>query len=150
MADSQLYTLEAAFAKATDIQAALATSKIRLLKGPDFVPNQFTARATLLANEADFSGYTAGGYALAAWNGPGNAPGGGAQITSPLVHPAVDGAADPIVPNSIVGWWIDDDTAITPQVRLVGIFNPPRGMAQAGDIIDLVVQIVEGRNPLPV
>lgn len=149
MADIQLYTLEAAFAKAADIKAALAASKLRLLKGPDFTPNQFTTRATLLLNEADFSGYTAGGYALAVWNGPGNAPGGGAALTSPLIHPAFDGTDPTPVQNSIVGWWIEDDTAVTPLVRLVGTFDPARAMGSAGDIIDLVIQIVEGRNPPP-
>ena len=149
MADTQFYTQEAAFAKAADIQTALAASKLRLCKGPDFVPNQFTTRDTLIANECDFDGYTAGGYAIAAFSGPSNVGGGGAALTSPLLHPAYGPAGTPPVVNSVVAWWIEDGTAPTPQVRLVGIFDPARAEGAVGDIIDWVTQIVEGRNPVP-
>ena len=146
MADSQFYTLEAALAKAADIKGDLAASKLRLCKGPDFVPNQFTTRDALIANECDFDGYTAGGYALVVWSGPGAASGGGAQITSPLVHPSYGPAGAPPVVNSVVAWWIEDATVGTPQVRIVGRFDPPKAMGAVSDIIDFVAQIVEGRN----
>jgi hypothetical protein len=148
MPDRQFYTKECAVAKAKDIQTALATSKLRLFKAPDLVPTTFTTRAELEAAECDFSGYTAGGYPLPVWTGPANNPGGGQALTSPLIHPAVDGAADPIIPNSVGGWWVEDKTAVSPQVRVVGVFDPPRSMSTPGDMIDWVDQIIEGLNPL--
>lgn len=146
MPDSTLMTYEAAVAKATDIKAALATSKVRFFKST-LVPDQNTTRVALLAAECDFDGYTAGGYELLAFTGPIKATGGGAVLTSPLVNVAYGPAGDPPVPNTVGGWWIDDDTAVTPQVRIVGIYNPARPMAAVGDGFAWIWQDVEGVNP---
>ena len=143
MADYQQYTQEAAITKATEIKTALALSKFRLVKGP-FSLTAFTTRAELIAAEADFDGYVAGGYTLTAWTGPNNAEGGGAVITSPLVNPAYGPAGDPPVTNEIVAWWIDDAGG---DVRVAGTYAPGRMMQQVGDGFPVVVQIVEGRNP---
>lgn len=150
MADRQFYSREAAQAKALDIQTALATSKVHFFKSPDLTPTVFTTRAELMAARCDFDGYTAAGYALLAWDGPGDAPGGGQKLTSPLVHPAYGPAGAPPVGNAVGGWWIEDATAPTPQVRLIGVYDPPRSMTQVGDIIDWVDQIIEGKNPVVV
>lgn len=150
MADRQFYSRQAAQAKALDIQTALATSKVRFFKSPDLTPTVFTTRSDLIDAECDFDGYTAGGYALAAWTGPADAPGGGQALTSPLVNPAYGPAGAPAVTNSVGGWWIDDATAPTPQCRLIGIYDPPRPMTQVGDVINWVDQIIEGKNPVVV
>ena len=147
MADRQFYTAEAANAKAVDIQTALAAGKLRLIDAAKLpAPNTFTTRAELIAAEATFDGYTAGGYAVAAWTGPSNTPGGGSTLTSALVNVEYGPAGTPPVANSISGWWYDDATAPTPQVRVVGVYDPPRPMGDVGDAIVWVDQIVEGKN----
>jgi len=150
MADRQLYTNEAAFAKADDIKTALATSKVRLIDAALLpAPTAFTTRDELIAAECTFDGYTAGGYSITAFTGPANTAGGGATLTGPVVNAAYGPAGAPPVTNSVGGWWLDDASAPTPKVRLMGIFDPPRPMGSVGDFITMVVQIVEGRNPTP-
>lgn len=149
MADRQFYTNAAANAKALDIQTAMEGSKVRFFQFGEVTPTLFTTRAELAAAECDFSGYTPGGYDLEAWTGPSNNPGGGKALTSPLVNVAFDGTDLTPTTNSVGGWWIEDAATPTPQVRMVGVFDPPRNMAQAGDTIDWVDSIVEGKNPAP-
>lgn len=147
MADNQLYTQEAAIAKATEIKAALALSKLRLVK-EGLVVNQFTTKAAMVAMEADFDGYTAGGYTLTAWTGPSYATVGGAVITSPLIYIAYGPAGDPPVTNSIGAWWIEDASG---DVRTAGNYDPPRLLQQVGDAWQFVDQLIEARNaPAPV
>jgi hypothetical protein len=143
MPDYQIYTNEAANTLAAEIIAALALSKLRLGQSTVTV-NRFTTRTELRNAECNFDGYTAGGYALAAWTGPGSAPGGGAKITSPLKNIAYGPAADPPVTNEVGCWWVEDAAGL---VRTVGVFDPPRLMQAVGDIIDFVDQMVIGKNP---
>ena len=143
MPDNQLYTQEAALAKATEIKAALALSKLRLIK-EGLALNQFTTKAAMVAVEADFDGYTAGGYTLTAWSGPLYAAGGGAVITSPLVNVAFSTPSDPPVTNSIGGWWIEDASG---DVRTCGNFDPPKLLQAVGDGFQFVDQLIEARNP---
>jgi hypothetical protein len=141
--DNQLYTQEAATIKATGIKTALALSKLRFTK-EGLVITQFTTIAQLEANEADFDGYTAGGYTLTAWTGPLKADVGGAVITSPLVNVAYGPAGDPPVTNSIGGWWIEDAAG---NVRTAGNFDPPKLLQAVGDGFQFVDQLIEARNP---
>jgi len=143
MPDSQLYTREAALAKATEIKTALAVSKLRFTK-EGTVLTQFTTKAAMILVEADYDGYVAGGIALAAWTGPATDAQGGATLTSPLVNAAYGPAGAPAVTNSIGGWWVEDASG---DVRVVGNFNPARPMLEVGDFITMAVQIVEARNP---
>lgn len=145
MADSQFFTTEAALNQATLNKAAFAGSKLRLTKAP-FTPVPTTDRATFLANECDFDGYPAGGYAIAAYTGPLNFAGGGAVLTSPLVNIVYGPAGAPPVGNSVSGWWIDDTT---PAVVASGSYGPPRSVANVGDGFPWVDQIVLFRNAPP-
>jgi hypothetical protein len=138
----QLVTLEGAAVKAAEIQTAFALSLLRLFK-EGFTPSQFTTRAELLANECDFDGYPAGGYALTAWEDPLVAGGGGYVITSPLTMIVYGPAGDPPTGNSVGGWWVED---AADAVRLVGTFDPVRSMTEVGDGFPLIIQDVEGRN----
>lgn len=139
-----LYTQQAANTKASAIKTALALSKLRLVQS-SLTPNKNTTKAQLVAAEANFSGYTAGGYTLTAWSGPVNNPGSGAIITPPAVNPTwTDPDPDPPVTNSIGAWWVEDAAG---NVRLVGTFDQPISMAQAGDGFTWITQIVEGYNP---
>lgn len=143
MADSQFVTLEGALTKATAMKTAFAASKLRLCQAP-FVPTMFSTKAELVAAEANYSGYPAGGYALATWTGPLKDPSGGAVITSPLVNIImVDPDPDPLVPNTISAWWIEDATG---NVRIVGTYEEPRTLGSLTDGWPQVVQDVEGRN----
>ena len=146
MADTQFYTIEAAFTLATEVKTALAASKLRLCQTP-FVATPTSTKAEMVAAEATFDGYTAGGYALAAYIGPGFADGGGAKITSPLASPAYGPAGAPPVTNEISSWWIEDASG---DVRVAGVFNPVRPMATVGDILEFVAQLVLGRNAIAV
>jgi hypothetical protein len=144
MANSQLYTNEAAARKATLLIAGLANSKLRLCKTGISV-TRFTTKAQLVAAEATFSNYTAGGYTLAAWTGPGANPDGGATMTSPLVNPTwVEPEEDDPVGNEIVAWWVEDATG---NVRIVGRYDPPIPMSETGNTFPWISQIVEAKNP---
>jgi len=144
MPDSQLYTQEAAVALAAEVKTALAASKL-LLGNNSLVPTQTTTKVTLNANELEADGYTAGGYALAAWTGPLSDPGGGAVITSPMVNVAYGPPSDPPVTGTCSFWWVEDASG---DVRMVGIFDPPRSLAQVGDGWPQVLQAIYGRNPV--
>lgn len=147
MPDTQLYTQEAAATKATEIKAALALSKLRMVK-EGLVVTQFTTKVQLEDNEADFDGYTTGGYTLTAWTGPLKADVGGAVITSPLIVVSYGPAGDPPVTNSVVAWWIEDASG---DVRTVGTFDPPKLLQVVGDGFQFVDQLIEARNaPAPV
>lgn len=145
MADYALYTREAAETKATEIKTALATSKMRFFKS-SLIPTQFTTKAELIAAECDFDGYTAGGYAITAWNGPQSDPQGGKVISSPAINPTYGPAGTPPVTNTVGGYWIQDTAA---NVRYVVVYSPARSMTQDGDGWTEVGQIVEGRNVIP-
>jgi hypothetical protein len=138
------YTRAAANTKAAAIKTALALSKLRLVKS-SLVPNVNTTKAQLVAAEADFSGYTAGGYVLTAWTGPVNNAGSGAIITPPAVNPAyVEPDPGPGVANAIGAWWVEDAAG---NVRLVGTFADPISLGQNGDGFTWLTQVVEGYNP---
>jgi len=138
-----LYTREAATEKATVIKTSLATSKVRFFQSTLSV-SQNTTKAELVAAEADFSGYTAGGYALAAWLGPVKNQAGGSVITSPTVMVLTeDPDPDPFVGNTIGGFWVEDTSG---DVRLVGVFDPTIPMLQIGDGFPWLTQIIEAFN----
>jgi len=144
MPDRQLTTQDAALRQGELMITSLAASKLRFTKDP-ITLTDFTVKATLVAAEADFSGYTAGGYTLATWTGPAKNLEGGAVVSSPLVTvKIVDPDPDPIVGHSLTGWWIEDATG---NVRQAGVFDPVRDMNVVADQFPFVEQIVFGRNP---
>lgn len=88
------------------VQAEFVNSKLRLFK-TGFAPLANTPRSAYLAQEADYSGYPAGGVTLAAWNDPILTAGSGYQIGSPLSQFMFDsGEGD--VGNVIGGGWLED------------------------------------------
>lgn len=138
MSDRTISTNEAAITEAADIKAALALSFLRLFDST-LVPEVTTTLAQLEAAEITLTGYPAGGYPITAFSGPLLVSGGGAVITSPLVHVAYASGA----PVSIGGGWIEDAGG---DVRRVIIFDPPRTLAVVGDGFDVVRQLLYGRN----
>jgi hypothetical protein len=130
-------TNEACMTYAAERKTALAASKVRLFKST-FVPTVSTTKAELVAAEAAYTGYAAGGETIANFLDPLLDPSGGASITAPTVQFDVTG---PVVATDIVGgFWIEDATG---DVRLVGTFAAPIPMEAVGQGFPLNVKIVE-------
>ncbi len=87
--------------------ALLATGKLRLSKDPAFGPTQQSTLAELEANEADFSGYPAGGIAVSITDGLNISPTIQGAMTSGTFEAAT---ATPFIGNAVTGYWIDDGT----------------------------------------
>jgi hypothetical protein len=109
------------------LKTALAASKLRLIKGDFFLPGASTTRDDLLALEADFTGYPAGGAPIANFLAPLLNPVGGASIDWPTIQFA---AASPYtVGNVICGWWIETTDGV---LVAVGSFASSIPIGQAG------------------
>lgn len=141
----QFVNNEAAVARATRLKTAWATSKLRLVQSPA-IPDQNWTKAQLVAAEATFNNYTAGGYAITAFTGPQKVSGGGQIITGPTISPTVDNGEDPPVTNTITAWWLE---ASGGGVEMIGVLEVPVPMQNDGDGFTIVVQDVEGKNPTP-
>ena len=113
-----------------------ASSKIRLSQDSGFNPSPGDDPATYVAGEADFSGYTAGGYSptfTGVLQTNGNQVARGANVI-PVVA-----SADPQVGNTIYGyWWEDADGLIVAERFPVGVSFE---MASPGDFLDLMALI---------
>ncbi len=114
---------------ATLVQTELAaTSKIRLWRAEEITPSIATTRAQLLAAEATYTGYTAGGLVLGAWFDPLANPLGGFSIDSAKVQFAP--AAPFTVENNIGGFWIETAAA---DLIMIASFAAPIPMGAAGN-----------------
>jgi hypothetical protein len=123
----QLFPNSGTLAIAALLKTALAASKLRLIKGNSFIPGVSTTRAELIALEADFTGYPAGGATIAAMLNPLLNPVGGASIDWPTVQFA---AASPYtVGNVICGWWLETAEGV---VIALGNFPQSIPVAEAG------------------
>jgi len=148
MADSVLYTNEAALTEANKVADTIADSgavpalvgKIRLFQS-SLTPTPNTVKADLVAAETTLVGYPAGGYPLTDFAAAVFAPGGGAVISSNLVNVVyASGAA-----QTIGGYWVEDGAG---NVRELYLYNPTRTLANVGDGWPIVVQMGYGRNAL--
>ena len=138
-----MYTLAAAIKKANILKTALAASKLRAYKAP-FVPSPTSVKADFVANECDYSGYTAGGETITAFGTPYLDPAGGATIAAPSIQ--FQGAtASPFVSNGINGFWIEtsggDLLTYWPLTSPVNITSPDDG-------VPFVASFNEGANPV--
>lgn len=130
MANVQFYPLESCLQQADERQAVYAASVLHLFKST-LVVDASTTKADLEAAEADYDAYVA--QTLTAWFAPILAPGTGYMIASPLVQFST-GVTDPVVPNTIGGFWFEDAAG---HVRGIGTFNPALPMQLANQGIDL-------------
>lgn len=105
-----------------------ATSKIRLWRAEEISPSIATTRAELVAAEATYTGYPAGGTTLTAWFDPLANPLGGFSTDSVKVQFAP--TAPYTVGNNIGGFWIETATA---DLIMIAIFDAPIPMAVAGN-----------------
>lgn len=149
MADRPLFTRAAARAGSEVVAVSIADStavpavvgKLRLFND-SFVPDAGTTRAELIAAEIVLTGYPVGGYSLTDFGVPLNAPLGGAVSSSNLIEVAYASG-----PTAVCGgYWIDDNTPVTPQERLIQIYDPVRTLAGLGDGWEIVVQLGYGAN----
>ena len=148
MADYPLITIEGAVEQATIIGLAVAdpdatptptTAKLRLFQSSLGVPTIETVKADLVAAEADYTGYPAGGFTVTVMGPPLGAPGGGVVIlTNELIAVFTTGA-----PNSIGGYWLQDTAG---NVILVFVYDPIRVLAAIPDGWPIVAQLGYGRN----
>jgi hypothetical protein len=119
------------------VQDELAASKLRLWVDGELTPSIATTRAELVAAEADYTGYPAGGEALATWFDPLNNPLGGSSIDSPKVQ--FDTATPYTVGNTIGGFWVETAAG---DVVVIGQFVNPIPMGAAGDGFPLSSSLV--------
>lgn len=121
-----LYPNSGALFIAGTMKTALAASKLRLVKIPNFSPAVNTQLATLEAGECDFSGYPAGGLTIANFTDPLLNPVGGASIESGTKQFAYVAPVDPedAVGNVVTGWFLVDATG-----KLIQAGNFPNGIA---------------------
>ena len=133
--DVILYPNAGAFFIAALLQTALAASKIKLFKsGLTLTPA--TTQAELEAVECDFTGYTAGGIAITAWNDPILAPEGGYSIQSPISQWIV--GATP-TGNLVGGWWVEETGG---GLIVADQFGTPMPMEVTGQGLPVSVRLV--------
>jgi hypothetical protein len=147
MPPTLLITNEQAINRCTLYQAQSINYKIRLCE--NFVPTATTTRAQLLAAEANFSGYPAGGYPAYNWSGVYAVPTGGAYIQSPQVQVAPNEVLG--APVNVTAFWIDANETALPNgtnvaniAMLTGVFNPAVSMQYPTDGFPLAVPDFEG------
>ena len=97
-------TNEAAIARLGILKFALANSRVRLCQAP-FVFAQGTTKASAVAAEADYDGYTSGGNTITAWGDPLLQTGGGAAIAAETTFAYVDGMTH--TANTISSGWVE-------------------------------------------
>ena len=101
----QVYPNSGALAIAGLVQTALVGAKLRLFLNNVGVVGPTTTRQELINDEADFTGYPAGGAEIEAFMNPLLNPAGGASIDWPTVQFA--SASPYTVGNVIGGWWVE-------------------------------------------
>lgn len=109
-------------------------AKLRLSQSPVFNPTPLNVPADFIANEATYSGYTAGGVAVVLTVGLVLSQGAVGAFFGNLF--LATGAA---VQNLVYGYWIDDGTNVIVAERFAGGVNFP--FQQNGDNLDLNVFI---------
>jgi len=148
MADYPLVTIAGAVTQAETIGLSIADpdatptpteGKIRLFQDSLGVPSVETTITELEANEADYTGYPAGGFDVTSMAPPMGAPGGGVVILSNEVFATfTSGAA-----NSIGGYWLEDTAG---NVVTIFVYDPVRVLAAIPDGWPIVAQLGYGRN----
>lgn len=123
--------------------ALIVTGKLRLSKDPSLVITPQSTRAALAANEADYSGYTAGGIA-AVVSAPVNLSNNAHGVLVQGLFEAT--TATPFVSANVTGWWIDDGTNLIAGERFSG--NQIAAFAAVGAYLSLTamvpLQLIQG------
>ncbi len=120
------------------VNPLVLTPKLRLLKA-SVVVNRDTLLADLIAQEADFSGYPAGGATPGALSAAVNL---GTNAVGLLSHTTFIEADPATTTNVIYGYFYESsgvDLSPTPDWLLAEIFPTPMALGFAGDFLDLLV-----------
>lgn len=141
MPDVGFYPLTSCLLQASEAQTRLAVSKLHLFQDA-LNPSPSNVLADYTANEADFTGYTAGGNTITAFLDPIYSPVGGAQLQSPTSLFAV--GASPTVTNNIKGWYLVNAAG---DLEATGVYENAIPMAVAGQGIpvDVVLRFGTGQ-----
>jgi len=131
-----LYSLSGAQFVAALVQAALAGGKLRLFKST-LAPTPSTPLADFVTDEADFTGYPAGGTTIAAWLAPILSSVSGYEINSPLVQFAT---GSPTTVGNVIGGWFYVDTGGA--LVCYGTFGTPQAMQVPGAGLDITAKLV--------
>lgn len=135
-----LMTLEAGLTAANVWQTDYANSKVRLYQGPGQIAIN-TPKATLVAGEATYEGYTAGGNLIAAWGAPLAVTPSGWAINAETTFAYVDAA--PHTGNTITGGWVE---AADGEVLFAFNLPTPVNFTQNGNGFVCQLQSVFGRG----
>ena len=141
MPAAAFYTDEMASNKALILQTALAMSKVRLYKST-FVVTRTTLKASLVANEVAYDGYTAGGILITAFVGPATNPAGGVSLFSGVAYFNYNTPSSPPVTDTAGGWWIE---LAAGGVYCSGTLDSPQSFDLPGDALPLNIEFNEGR-----
>lgn len=127
------------------VKAGLASSKLRLFKAGFDDLDANTTLAELDAEQCDFSGYTAGGATITAFNEV-MIVGSGAQLVSPLTQfNFVTPEEDPPVTNTVGGWYLVTSAGVLIEAAA---FSDGIPMATDNDSIPLAVALqAQSANP---
>jgi hypothetical protein len=119
--------------------ALVAAGKLRLSQDPSFNPTTDSSLASLVSGEANYTGYTPGGYAVT-FGGPVSVD----SQTDGLLVAQTFLAGGPFVSpsNAVTGWWIDDGTIMVAGERFAN--GQTAAFGSATDWLDLTVLL-----PLP-
>jgi hypothetical protein len=130
-----LNTLMAAL-KTAPMNPLVNTAKIRLNTNPAFNPSPGDAISTNTANEADYTGYTAGGIAVSLSSPVNLSPTCQGVVASALFTAT---SASPFVSSVVYGYWIDDGTNVILAEKFAGGINV--AFDAAGAFLELIVQL---------
>ena len=133
----QFYPLAGCEVIAALVQAELAASKLRLFQDSLPAPDPSTPIADYVANEADFTGYPAGGETITAWLDPILDPLGGYSIGSGTEQFATDNPTT--VGNIIAGAWLENAAG---DIISVVVFTTPIPMQMPGQGIPIDLRLV--------
>lgn len=103
-----LNTLLAALGAAPE-DPLIDTAKVRLSGNPDFAPTPDSVPGDFTDDELDYTGYAAGGIAFTV-GAPIVLGSTAVGIQTPVTFRAT--SADPFVPGTACGWWMDDGTNV--------------------------------------
>ena len=137
---TQLYPNVGALLLAAQVQTYLAASKVRLYQaGQGVMLSPLTVIGDLTATgvEADYTGYPAGGVAVATWLDPLLSDLGGAEIDSGLLDFLP--TAPYTVGNTIQGWWLESAGG---DLLVAGDFPDTIGIAGAGDGVRFNISLI--------
>ena len=148
MADYPLVTIQGAVQQATTIGLSIAdpdatptptTAKLRLFKTSLGVPSVDTPITEFEANEADYTGYPAGGFVITTMAPPMGMTGGGVIIMSNEVF-ATYTSGDA---NEIGGYWLEDSAG---NMITSFVYDPARTLANVPDGWPVIATLGFGRN----